>query len=279
VDSQGIYLDQLVANPVGCHARLTNAPAFGSALVLSRAQVQDLAARKAPQFATTNWSGADKIRITRQSRSLGEDEALSMLTGLMQKENVHDRGQLELRFTRPWQPTTVPDEPLTLRVLEFPSTGIAPSFIVRFDLRCAQETVGTWAMPVQARLWREVLVAQTPLRRGDRLQTASLARERRDNLTLRDALSSVNQDDASLELSENIPAGSPLLAHCVRIRPVVARGKVVDAVVQEGSLTITVKAQALEDGLAGQTIRLRNAKSGHEFRGKVHNEDTIEVTL
>lgn len=278
-DSQGIYLDQLVADPAGCHVRLTNAPAFGAALVLTRAQVRDLVARKASSYATTNWSGAEKIRITRQSRMLGEDDVLALLTAALQKENIHDRGQLELRFVRAWQPVTVPDEPLNLRALELPSSGVASTFIVRFDVRCGQETIGAWSMPVQGRLWRDVLVAQIALRRGDRLQTADLVREKRDILTLRDAVASVDQNDGSLELTENIPAGSPLLARCVRTRPVVPRGKLVDAIIQDGFLTITVKAQALEDGLNGQVIRLRNSKSGREFRGKVQNEDTIEVAM
>jgi flagella basal body P-ring formation protein FlgA len=53
----------------------------------------------------------------------------------------------------------------------------------------------------------------------------------------------------------------------------------VDAVVNEGMMMITIKALALEDGVPGQTIRMKNPKSGGEFRGKVQNEQTVEVTL
>ena len=279
VDSQGVFLDQIVVDGEGYHVRLTDAPPFGSALALTRAQVKELVQRKASQFATTHWSGADKVKITRQARLLGEEELVGMLTAVMQKENARDRGQLELRFTRPWQPLSVPDEPLTLRVLEIPAVGISSSIIVRFDLRCGQESIGSWPMPLQARLWREIFVAQNPLRRGERLQTANLARERRDVLALRDTFQGANSEDALLEVTENIPAGAPILNNSVRIRPVVTRGKIVDAILQQGSMTITVKAQALEDGLAGQSIRVRNSKSGREFRGKVQNEETIEVTL
>jgi flagella basal body P-ring formation protein FlgA len=37
--------------------------------------------------------------------------------------------------------------------------------------------------------------------------------------------------------------------------------------------------EILEDGLPGQTVRIRNLKSKREFRGKVQNEETIHVTL
>jgi flagella basal body P-ring formation protein FlgA len=57
------------------------------------------------------------------------------------------------------------------------------------------------------------------------------------------------------------------------------RGKIVDAVVQEGAVTISMKAEVLEDGLPGQLIRARNLKSKREFRGKVQNEETITVSI
>lgn len=279
VDGQGVFLDQVVADASGYHVRLTNAPAFGSVMVLTRAQVNDLVQRNASQFGSTNWSGADKIKITRQARLLQEEEFVSMLTSVLQSDWVRDRGQLELHLNRPWQALSVPDEPLTLRVLETPSAGITPTFMLRYDLRCGQDTIGAWSIAVQAKLWREVLVAQSSIRRGERLQTASLSRERRDALTLRDTFRGTGLDDAAFEFTENVPAGMPIYSSSVRVRPVIARGKMIDAVLQEGALTITVKAQALEDGLPGQAIRVRNAKTGREFRGKVQNEETIQVVL
>jgi flagella basal body P-ring formation protein FlgA len=277
VDSQGVFLDQLVAEGA-THVRLADAPALGATTVLTRSQVQDLIRRKAPDFATTNWAGAEKIRLARQARSLDEEGLTSMLAEVMQQENVRDRGQLELHLARPWKAVLVPDEPLTVRVLEFPAAGVSSTFTVRFELRCGQEIIGSWSMPLQARLWREILVAQAPVKRGERLQTASLGRERRDILRVRDAYTG-RTDDASLELVENIPAGAPVLNGAVRVRPVVYRGKMVDAILQQGAMIITIKAQALEDGFPGQSIRVRNSVSGREFRGKVQNEDTIEVTL
>ena len=52
-----------------------------------------------------------------------------------------------------------------------------------------------------------------------------------------------------------------------------------DAQIQSGPLTILVKVEALEDGLPGQTVRVRNIKSRREFRGKVKDEETIAVNM
>jgi len=111
------------------------------------------------------------------------------------------------------------------------------------------------------------------------LRTADLVAERRDILAFRDALPAVAFEDPALELAENLVAGVPLTLRMIRSRPLIHRGTVVDAVVADGSMTISIKVEALEDGLRGQSVRVRNLKSRHEFWGKVQNEETILVTL
>lgn len=278
VDSQGVYLDQVIGAPTA-HIRLADAPAFGTTVFLTRARIAEILQKQASSVVATNWSGAAKVKVMRISRSLGEEEITGMITGELQREAVRDRGELEVHCAGGWTPIAVPNEALTVRIVNLPPNGLASSCMIRFELRCGNEVLGNWPFPLQAHLWHDVWVAQTALHRGDRAQVSGLAREKRDLLMVREAYMGDSIDDLSLELTENILAGAPLLNRSLRVRPVVRRGKMVDAVVQAGALTITVKAQALEDGLAGQSIRLRNSKSGREFHGKVQNEDTIEVTL
>ena len=72
----------------------------------------------------------------------------------------------------------------------------------------------------------------------------------------------------------------PFLQRSVRPRPVVLRGKVVEAVVTDGVSMITAKVEALEDGAPlASFIRVRNLKSRREFHAKVQNEQTVIVPL
>lgn len=213
------------------------------------------------------------------SRPLADGELKELLTAALQHDYVRDLGELELKLTRPWSPVTVPDKNITLRVVELPTQGVTPSFIVRFELRDGDTVIGNWQMPVQARVWREVQVARTPLRRGESLVNADKVMERRDMLALRDGLLPADVDESRLELAEGVPAGTPLLARHVKPRKVISRGQLLDAVVQNGAMTISLKVEALEDGAYGQQVRVRNAQSKREFRGKVEDERTILVDL
>lgn len=282
VTGEGVHLAQLVAADAGAklpHLRVADAPAVGQSLLLTRDQVAALLQKSAPELVPTNWTGSAQVRVTRRTRQLGESELKELLTHALQREHVRQRGELELAFPRAWSPVTVPDEPFTLRLLDVPASGVSGNLIVRFELRGPRENFGPWSVVTQARVWREVLVTTAPLKRGQPLTEADAARERRDVLTLRDTLETLPRVETELELTENLPAGVPLTARSFRIRPLVFRGQTLEALVQDGALQISTKVEVLEDGLPGQLVRVRNSQSRREFRGKVHNENTILIQL
>jgi flagella basal body P-ring formation protein FlgA len=281
VDATGIFLNQIVAgSPAEVpHLRLAPAPSFGRAISLSPTQLNELLLNAAPELVPTNWAGATQVKISRRTRALAEAEIKDLLTASLQEEYIKDRGELELRFTRPVPTTHIVDEPLTVKILDLPSMGVTANFVARFELRAGEEVIGTWQVPTQARIWREVYVAGSTLRRGQLVRDADIARERRDLLTTREVLTAVDLDNPSLEIGENVPAGLPLTSRSLRLRPIIHRGKVAEAIVSDGGMTLSVKVEVLEDGLPGQTIRVRNGKSKGEFRGKVVNVQTMLVTL
>ena len=217
--------------------------------------------------------------VVQGNRAFAENDLLELLTAALQQENVKDKGELELRLSQPWKTRSVPDEPLTLKVLDLPSLGVTSMFIARIELRAGGQSLGSWQLPVQAHVWREVWVAHSALQRGALVADADLSRERRDMLNVHEPLAEFAAGDTTLELAESVAASSPLLARAVKQRPVVRRGQLVDACIQDGALSISMKVEVLEDGVPGQMIRIRNTQSRHDIRGKVLNEQTILVAL
>jgi flagella basal body P-ring formation protein FlgA len=212
-------------------------------------------------------------------RTLDQAELTLLLTQTLQKEYVKDRGELELRLTQPWTAKKISDEPLTLKIVEMPTIGVTPSFIVRFELRNAHDSIGTWQLPVQAHVWREAWVAHSMLKPGDSLADADIARERRDVLVIHEPLADFAAATSALEIAEPIGIGAPLFARSLKATPVVHRGQLVQALVEDGSLSIAMKVEVLEDGAPGQMVRARNRQTLRDIRGKVLNEQTILVSL
>jgi flagellar basal body P-ring formation protein FlgA len=217
--------------------------------------------------------------VSHPPRRLEEAELANRLTAALNKRCGDNGAEWELRFTRPWTAVTVPDEPLTVEVLEPALNRITTTCILRFELRAGERVIGSWQAPVQARLWREVLVARAALQRGQLLSETDFAHERRDVLAQREPLSELPADAAAYQLAESVPLGAPLTARAVRLRPVLVRGQTAQAIVREGAMTIALKVEVLEEGAPGQLVRVRNLQSRRELRGKVLDEKTIAITL
>lgn len=280
VTGAGVFLDEIVTstNVNVPRVRVSTAPRFGQTLTLSRKQIEAVLYRT-PNLAFTNCLGAEQVRVTRRARPLDEEELKLLLTAQLQQDVIKDRGELELRMARPWTTANVPDESLTIKILEMPASGVSPLFICRFELSTTNEVVGTWQVSMSTKMWREVWISRTALRRGVLLSEADLVRERRDVLTVRDALADFTVADPSVETSEYIAANVPLLVRSLKIKPAVRRGQSAEALVVDGALAVSIKVEVLEDGIPGQTIRVRNPQTKRELRGKVQNENTILVSL
>lgn len=280
VQGEGLFLDQLVAGPDLPHLRLCDSPGFGKSLCLKRTELAAMAMTNGFELPLTNCAGPEITRISRRARALDEKEALLLLSSVLQKEYVKDLGELELRLSRPWTAVSVPDEAFSLKILDIPSSGVAPVFIARFELETASgEHIGSWQASLQAKVWRQVWVAASPLKRGDSLHGADLTLERRDMLQCREALAELGSGDDLLEFTGPVQAGSPIYSRLLRSKPIVHRGQSLVALVQDGAMVITLKVEALEDGASGQIIRVRNPVSRRDLHGKVTDEQKILVSL
>lgn len=283
VGRQGVYLADLLASPhddaLAATLRLTNAPTFGKVMALTRAQITQLVQAAAPTLASPTWTGPDRVVICRRSRSLAEEDLRSLLEQAMGDSHTRDGDVFELRITRPWVPVLVPDDPVSVRLLEVPASGLPARGVVRFELLSVDLPLGAWSVPYQARILGEVLVARSQARVGQPVSLVELARERRDLMGLRDPLRQLPGSEDSLEMAEYVPSGAVLSGRSVRARALMHRGKTVDATVQHDGMTITVKAEVMEDGRPGEWVRVRNTRSRKEFRGKVQDENTIVVAL
>jgi flagella basal body P-ring formation protein FlgA len=282
VDAAGIFLDQIMRP--SAHAtlptlRLAPAPLLGQTNSFSRRQVIALASAAFPALDSTNWSGPDSVRVSRLTRPLAEAEVLDLLRAALQRDYVGGNGTLEIHLTRPWPPTNAPVEPLTLQITDLPPAGILPNLVAGFELWCGKERLGAWQLPLQARVWRDLPVAHSPLLRGQLLREADITLERRDVLTQHEACIPFPVTDPWLEALSSIQAGSPVWSRLVRQRPVLRRGQLVDARFQDGSLTIMLKVESLEDGALGQTVRVRNPKTRHELYGKIQTQDLVLIAL
>ncbi len=131
--------------------------------------------------------------------------------------------------------------------------------------------------------WAEALptssvpVPHAPLAKGTVITAADLTSR---TLPSQQVFVSTVQTEAQavgLQSTRMLPAGVPISVLHLRLPPLVNRGSVVEFTIQRGVVSLKGSAQALEDGTAGQQIRLLNPATRATLVGVVQPNGQVLV--
>ncbi len=280
VRSEGVFSTDLIQGvPALPRVRVAPAPQLGAWSQLSRTSVVEALRIARVDLSLVRWTGPESARVSRAMRDLGEAEVRDRITQELQRRFARNGGEIEVRLSRPWRPVSIPDESLDIRLLDLPTAGLQSLISLKVEGMVGGDAVGSWFQPIQVRHWCEVPVAAAALRRGQPLAEVETVLERRDVLVSRGILKTLPTAVQDYELAEGLAPGQAFSDRSLRLKTVVFRGRRVDARIQAGTLEITTKVEALEDGYPGQSIRVRNPLSKREFRGIVQGEDSVLIPL
>lgn len=207
----------------------------------------------------------------------------SLLESLARDLSTHfnAEGDLVLEPVRPWHPggeaaALGTPEGWSVRVVEFPA-ALSGAILVRVRLTGPDGRPNEETLAFRAQLWREAWVARTPFERGGALDPASCDVRRIDALREREALSTSIVQPGDWMFQRNVPAGRLVSWRDVVRRALVRKGDVIEVAAVDGPLQVTLKAQAMQDGGRGETVRVRNLDSKREFAALVVAPNRAEV--
>ncbi len=184
-------------------------------------------------------------------------------------------GDLQLTLLRPWAPPARTATAWSVSVLEYPNV-IASTMMVRCRVSADGVAVAEPSLMVRAALWRDVWFSRQPLGTGTSFTPSALEARRVDCLRERNALSA-SVGDPSMMFSRDVPADRMLTWHDLVRRPLVRKGEWVEVVASEGSLSLSMKALALQNGVRGDLITVRNPESLKDFSGLVVDDHRVQV--
>jgi flagella basal body P-ring formation protein FlgA len=206
--------------------------------------------------------------------TLTRDELLTTLSRLL-TERFQLRGELQLELQRDWAaPTAVPGG-FEVIVLEYPAR-LASTLLLRVKLQTATRSFGEQVLPLHAQLHRDVYVVRTPLVREATFDVSQLDVRRVDVLREREVVA-VDDIAGDYTYTTSTSAGRLLTWRDLARRPLVRKGQIIDVAAVDGAMTVTMKAQAMESGAAGESIRIRNLTSQKDFTACVVAEARAQV--
>jgi flagella basal body P-ring formation protein FlgA len=185
-------------------------------------------------------------------------------------------GYVLARLSREWKPLNVPVDWEFKFQQSIPDELSANAF-VRFSISSDGLDLGEWGYPVKCSQMVDVAVAKVPLNRGNRITPDLLSSSVMDalgsgaNCVLSDARLNGYQVASSLKPGTVLKWG-----HLSKVT-LVRKGQVVNVFASGKGIFVEMKGQAMEDGVEGSFVRIRNISSNREFQAKVLNENSVKV--
>jgi flagella basal body P-ring formation protein FlgA len=258
--------------PVAAVASLQAADLGGITAPLANAPVNSVAAT----FQKSE-PAAPAVVTSLGMASIGEREIVDALQRELTARYSLE-GDLKLSLSQDWKPLELRNgRDWKLVIDQAPLGGLSSRSQVRFHIESGGNQVGSWQEILRASLWRPVWVATRRLDRGATPDASSCGLKNID--TLAENLSYVPADtDLSIyEMAQGVGQDRPLTSRDLSLRPLVRKNQLVDVIVSEGSLNITMKGLALGTAGAGEMVGIRNPDSRKDFQAKVVGINTVQV--
>jgi flagella basal body P-ring formation protein FlgA len=138
------------------------------------------------------------------------------------------------------------------------------------------------AVKVEVDAWAETYSTSQAVRRGEALSAANLAPVRLKVSQLPDNFVRQNKRIAEdFEAAGNMSSGTVLTQSMLKARPLVLKGSQVKVEVVNGSLILFAQGQALENGVRGQSIRVRimNFNANTMVKADVTGRDEVKLVV
>lgn len=199
---------------------------------------------------------------------------------LQSLDNVRATAEQALRehFSLPGSRVVVDSDPLDLRLrldaCEQPLQSIISehakaSARMTIQVRCPQPGGWTVRVPLKLQLYRQVLVTNRPLLRGDGLSAADVHAEERDVTGLGYGYIERLDQVSGRTLARALRSGSVLSPGALGGRRMVRAGDHVQVVAQLAGIEVRATGVALGSGDNGARLRVRNESSGRVVEAMV----------
>lgn len=139
----------------------------------------------------------------------------------------------------------------------------------------------TWSMlvPIAIKTFQQVVVCKEPVIRNQTIAASALALEERE---IKPPLSNFFSDPTPVTgrvAKRQIAAGQVITANMLTAPEVVSKGQSIIIEATTGNFAIRTTGTALTNGGMGDTIRVKNSKSGRVVEGVIISEGKIRVAL
>ncbi len=225
--------------------------------------------RTFPEFSSSDRE-VKEVFLTR--------EILEFKLGELLGYRYQASGKVVAYVTRQWTPIRLSSN-FILKIRDCMPDNLSPSTFVRFTIWDHGLNIGEFAEPIRMSHFLNCLYTKNLSARGSKLLSQNFSDRPVDVLKQHAGAVPSGTDLKGYELAVNLRDNSILKWNHLTKVALVKKGEIVDVFASGNGIYISMKGMALENGVEGGIVKVRNLSSEKEFQAKVLNEKSVKVQL
>jgi flagella basal body P-ring formation protein FlgA len=197
------------------------------------------------------------------------------VTTHLERSEIQARHEIEIQQIDPRLRLPICDQDLTAK-LESPAQPVGR---VTVRVRCPGSSPWTVFVPGQVHIYRQVVIANRPLKRKSVLGPTDLAVVERDIGLLNQGFLTAIEQASGKKLTRPILPDQVLTAGHLEQAEVIRKGDQVVITARSASVSVRMPGEALSDGAIGEQIRVRNQRSERVIKARVSGPGQVEVSM
>ena len=229
-------------------------------------------------IAPTSNLGYKDIHLSAISKVELDRPLLEKKLSEMLAHRYQSSGKISAYLTREWKVIEIGPN-FIVKINDCMPDELCPSTFVRFSIWDRGSFVGNFAEPVRIAHYVDVFFSTQQMNRGSRLSSSMFTSRPVDILKQYAGAVPASAKLNGYQLATNIKTSSPIRWNHLAKVTLVRKGKVVDVFASGNGIYVTMKGMALEDGVEGGLVKIKNLSSDKIFHAKVLNENSVKVHL
>ncbi len=218
----------------------------------------------------SNVQVLEKVLLTR--------EMLESKLGELLGYRYQASGKVFAYVTRKWKPISLSSN-FILKIRDCMPDSLSPSTFVRFAIWDNGSSFGEFGEPIRMSHFINCFYTKNLASRGSKLLSQNFTDRPVDVLKQHVGAVPSGTDLKGYELGVNLRENSLLKWNHLTKVALVKKGEIVDVFASGNGIYISMKGMALENGVEGGIVKVRNLSSDKEFQAKVLNEKSVKVQL
>lgn len=254
---------------------LGKAPPAGDKVKMSLGYLKVALRREGYTLQDFSFGGAETVEVLTQSQAFDPAGLLSQVKAFIVSETGERAENVEVRLEGEEKKITLPAGAVTAK--------FRPSFTGQYEgsvfLTAELEVDGRLVrvLPIRATvdIYHPAVTVVKKVDKGQKFTRENAALVRTPSSKI--VKGCFRQLDSILGRTAAMPLmpGSVLRVNDLYDPPVIRHGQVIQGVIQKGNIELSVEVRAIEDGKAGDSIRVENTDSHKVLHGKVLDEKTV----